>query len=96
MRNRRLSRRIPALFTKTLALELGRFGITANAIAPGFIATDMTAVLNDQVKEKMLSLIPAKRFGEPGEIAGVVNFLASDAAAYITGQVIAVNGGMYM
>ncbi len=82
--------------TKTLAQELAGRNITVNAIAPGFIATDMTAVLNDQVKEKMLALIPAKRFGEAAEVAGLVNFLASDAAAYITGQVIAVNGGMYM
>lgn len=82
--------------TKTLAQELASRNVTVNAIAPGFIATDMTAVLNDQVKEKMLALIPAKRFGSAEDIAGVVTFLASDAAAYITGQVIGVNGGMYM
>ena len=82
--------------TKTLAQELASRNITVNAVAPGFIATDMTAVLNEQVKEKMLSLIPAKRFGTAEDIAGVVSFLASDAAAYVTGQVIGVNGGMYM
>jgi 3-oxoacyl-[acyl-carrier protein] reductase len=82
--------------TKTLAQELAGRNITVNAVAPGFIETDMTAVLNDQLKEKMLSLIPAKRFGTAEDIAGVVTFLASDAAAYLTGQVIGVNGGMYM
>jgi 3-oxoacyl-[acyl-carrier protein] reductase len=82
--------------TKTLAQELAGRNITVNAVAPGFIETDMTAVLNDQLKEKMLSLIPAKRFGTAEDIAGVVTFLASDAAAYVTGQVIGVNGGMYM
>lgn len=82
--------------TKTLAQELASRNITVNAVAPGFIETDMTSVLNEQVKEKMLSLIPAKRFGTAEDIAGVVTFLASDAAAYLTGQVIGVNGGMYM
>jgi 3-oxoacyl-[acyl-carrier protein] reductase len=82
--------------TKTLAQELAGRNITVNAVAPGFIETDMTAVLNEQLKEKMLSLIPAKRFGSAEDVAGVVTFLASDAAAYVTGQVIGVNGGMYM
>lgn len=80
--------------TKTLALELASRNITVNAVAPGFIETDMTAVLNEQIKEKLLGLIPAKRFGSAEDIAGVVNFLASDAASYITGQTIGVNGGM--
>jgi 3-oxoacyl-[acyl-carrier protein] reductase len=82
--------------TKTLAQELAGRNITVNAVAPGFIETDMTAVLNEQIKEKLLALIPAKRFGSAQDIAGVVTFLASDAAAYITGQVIGVNGGMHM
>lgn len=82
--------------TKTLAQELAGRNITVNAVAPGFIETDMTAVLNEQIKEKLLALIPAKRFGSAQDIAGVVMFLASDAAAYITGQVIGVNGGMHM
>ena len=80
--------------TKTLALELASRNITVNAVAPGFIETDMTAVLNEQIKEKLLGLIPAKRFGSAEDIAGVVNFLASDAASYLTGQTIGVNGGM--
>lgn len=82
--------------TKTLAQELAGRNITVNAVAPGFIETDMTAVLNEQIKEKLLALIPAKRFGSAQDIAGVVTFLSSDAAAYITGQVIGVNGGMHM
>jgi len=82
--------------TKTLALELAARNITVNAVAPGFIETDMTAVLNDQIKEKLLGLIPAKRFGSAEDIAAAVAFLASDAASYITGQTISVNGGMAM
>lgn len=82
--------------TKTLAQELAARNITVNAVAPGFIETDMTAVLTEPVKEKLLSLIPARRFGSAEDVASLVTFLASDAAAYITGQVIAVNGGMYM
>lgn len=82
--------------TKTLALELASRNITVNAVAPGFIETDMTAVLNDQIRERLLGLIPAKRFGTAEDIAGVVSFLASDAASYITGQTIGVNGGMAM
>jgi 3-oxoacyl-[acyl-carrier protein] reductase len=82
--------------TKTLAIELASRNITVNAVAPGFIETDMTAVLNDQIKEKLLGMIPAKRFGSAEDIAGVVTFLASDAASYITGQTIGVNGGMAM
>jgi 3-oxoacyl-[acyl-carrier protein] reductase len=82
--------------TKTLAQELASRGITANAVTPGFIETDMTAVLNDEVKEKMLNVIPLKRFGKPEDIAAAVSFLASDGAGYITGHVLKVNGGMYM
>lgn len=82
--------------TKTLALELASRNITVNAVAPGFIETDMTAVLNDQIKEKLLGLIPAKRFGSVDDIANTVTFLAGDGASYITGQVISVNGGMAM
>ncbi len=82
--------------TKTLALELASRNITVNAVAPGFIETDMTAVLNDQIRERLLGMIPAKRFGTGEDIAGIVTFLASDAASYITGQTIGVNGGMAM
>jgi len=82
--------------TKTVARELAPRGITVNAVAPGFIETDMTAVLSDKVKEAMLAQIPLGRAGKPEDVAGVVTFLASDAAAYLTGQVIHVSGGMYM
>ena len=83
-------------FTKTLAIELGKFGITANAVAPGFIATDMTSVLADDVKNTMLAQIPLGRFGQGEDIAGAVVFLCSEAASYITGQVLVVDGGMTM
>lgn len=82
--------------TKSLAQELASRGITVNAITPGFIETDMTSVLNDEVKEKMLNVIPLKRFGQAEDIAHAVNFLAGDGASYITGHVLKVNGGMYM
>jgi 3-oxoacyl-[acyl-carrier protein] reductase len=82
--------------TKTAARELAPRGITVNAVAPGFIDTPMTAVLPEKVKEAMLAQIPLGRFGQPEDVADVVAFLASDRAAYITGQVIHVNGGMYM
>ena len=82
--------------TKTVAKELGARGITVNAVAPGFIETDMTAVLSDKVKESMLSMIPLQRAGIPQDVADAITFLASDQAAYITGQVIHVTGGMYM
>jgi 3-oxoacyl-[acyl-carrier protein] reductase len=83
-------------FTRSLARELGGRGITVNAVAPGFINTDMTRDLPEEHKKVMLGQVPLARLGEPGEIAGVVAFLASDAGAYITGDTIHVNGGMYM
>ncbi len=82
--------------TKTVAKELGSRGITVNAVAPGFIDTDMTAVLSDKAKEAMLSMIPLQRAGTPQDVADAITFLASGSAAYITGQVIHVTGGMYM
>lgn len=82
--------------TKSLAQEVASRNITVNAIAPGFIETDMTSVLTEEQKTTMLSRIPLKRFGKVEDIAAVARFLASDEASYITGQVIGVNGGMYM
>ncbi len=82
--------------TKTLAQEVASRNITVNAVAPGFIATDMTAVLPEEVKNKMLAGVPLKRMGTPADIAAAVRFLASDDASYITGHVLDVNGGMYM
>jgi 3-oxoacyl-[acyl-carrier protein] reductase len=79
-----------------VAKEIASRGITVNAVAPGFIETDMTAVLSDDVKEAMLSQIPLGKAGTPEDIADAILFLASDQAAYITGQVIHVSGGMYM
>jgi 3-oxoacyl-[acyl-carrier protein] reductase len=83
-------------FTKTMAKELASRGITVNAIAPGFIETDMTAVLDEQYKKAMLELIPLGRFGKAEDVAEAVKFLASDAASYITGQTLHVDGGMVM
>ena len=80
--------------TKSIAKELGSRGITANAIAPGFIKTDMTDALSDKAKEAMLDHITVKRLGEVSDIAETAAFLASDKASYITGQVIKVDGGM--
>lgn len=80
--------------TRSLARELAPRGIRVNAVAPGFITTDMTAALPDAVKDAALASIALKRFGEPIDIANAVAFLASDAARYITGQVLAVDGGM--
>jgi 3-oxoacyl-[acyl-carrier protein] reductase len=82
--------------TKSLAQEIASRGVTVNAVAPGFIETDMTAVLSPELKEKVLAGIPLKRMGAPEDIAAAVAFLASDAAGYITGHVLDVNGGMYM
>jgi len=82
--------------TKTAARELAPRGITVNAVAPGFIDTAMTVGLAKKAKEAMLAQVPLGRMGQPEEIAEVVAFLASDKAAYITGQVIHINGGMYM
>ena len=82
--------------TKTAAKELAPRGITVNAVAPGFIDTHMTADLPEKVKDAMLAQVPLGRIGQPEDVAEVVAFLASEKASYITGQVIHVNGGMYM
>ncbi|MBN8711514.1 MAG: 3-oxoacyl-[acyl-carrier-protein] reductase [Verrucomicrobia bacterium 61-8] len=82
--------------TKTLARELASRGITANVVAPGFIETDMTAVLNEEIRKGALAQIPQSRMGAPDDIASAVAFLASSEAGYITGQVLAVDGGMSM
>ena len=83
-------------FSRALAKELGSRSITVNAVAPGFIETDMTKELPDESKASMLDQIPLARLGLPSEIAAVVKFLVSDAAGYITGETVHVNGGMYM
>lgn len=83
-------------FMKSVAREYANRGITANAIAPGFIETDMTKALPQEVRNNLINQIPMGKLGMPEDIANVVKFLASDDAAYITGQVIHVNGGMYM
>ncbi len=83
-------------FTRTMAKELASRSVTVNAVAPGFIETDMTGSLPDEVKSGYLSLIPAGRWGTVAEVAEVVAFLASPLAGYITGQVININGGMYV
>jgi len=82
--------------TRSLAREVASRGITVNAVAPGFIATDMTNQLDDKARAAIDSQIPAGRMGRPEEIAAVVAFLASDDAAYINGQILQVNGGLYM
>ncbi|MBH4490325.1 3-oxoacyl-[acyl-carrier-protein] reductase [Staphylococcus aureus] len=82
--------------TKSAARELASRGITVNAVAPGFIVSDMTDALSDELKDQMLTQIPLARFGQDTDIANTVAFLASDKAKYITGQTIHVNGGMYM
>lgn len=83
-------------FARSLAAEVGSRNITVNTVAPGFIDTDMTKVLPEEQKQQLLSRIPLGRLGAPEEIASVVAFLASDAGAYISGETIHVNGGMYM
>jgi 3-oxoacyl-[acyl-carrier protein] reductase len=82
--------------TKSLAQEMAARNITVNAVAPGFIETDMTAVLSPEIKNRMLDHIPLKRFGAPEDVAAAVVFLASESASYVTGHVLNVNGGMYM
>jgi acetoacetyl-CoA reductase len=83
-------------FTKTIALELAGFGITANCIAPGFVRTEMTAAMPEAVLTAEASRIPVKRLGTPDDIAAAAAYLASDAASFVTGQVLAVNGGQYL
>ncbi|HQU14022.1 MAG TPA: SDR family oxidoreductase, partial [Thermodesulfobacteriota bacterium] len=79
-----------------MARELASREITVNAIAPGFITTDMTGTLSEAARKEFAERIPLGRFGAPGEVAELALFLASDAAAYVTGQVVGINGGMYM
>jgi 3-oxoacyl-[acyl-carrier protein] reductase len=83
-------------FTKSVAKELGSRNILANVVAPGYIETDMTAAMTPEAREAMSKMIPLERLGSPKDIAGVVTFLASEQAAYITGQVFVVDGGMVM
>ena len=82
--------------TKSLAMELGSRNITVNAVAPGFIATDMTHVLSEELKQKMIDETPLRRMGTPEDIAAAVKFLVSEEAGFITGHVLDVNGGIYM
>lgn len=83
-------------FTKTLCRELGRKGVTANVVSPGFIMSEMSAAIPEKIKEQLIARIPLNRAGQPEEIASAVVFLASDDASFITGQVLSVNGGMYV
>lgn len=83
-------------FTKSVALEVASRGITANAIAPGFVETDMTAAMSEKARESVLARVPLGRVGRPEEIAGAALYLVSDAAAYVTGQVLTVDGGYHM
>ena len=82
--------------TKSLAQEFGSRNVRVNAVAPGFIETDMTTSLSDALKETYMARVPLRRYGSPTEVANLVVFLASDAAAYITGQTLAVDGGLHM
>jgi 3-oxoacyl-[acyl-carrier protein] reductase len=82
--------------TKSIAREVASRSITVNAVAPGFIETDMTKVLSEEVIGAMLATVPLKRMGQPADVAKAVRYLVSDDAEYVTGQVLAVNGGMYM
>jgi len=83
-------------FSKSLAQEIGSRNITVNCVAPGFIDTDMTLALGEEQRAKLIEHVPLKRLGSPADVAAAVSFLASPAAAYITGVTLAVNGGMYM
>jgi acetoacetyl-CoA reductase len=83
-------------FTKALALESASKGITVNAIAPGYIATDMTDVIREDIKEKIIAGIPAGKFGLPADVANAVVFLADEKSSYITGVTLSVNGGQYL
>ena len=83
-------------FSRALAVELGSRDITVNCVAPGFIGTDMTAEIPEEQRNALLERVPLGRLGDPAEVAGIVRFLASDAAAYVTGETVHVNGGMYM
>jgi 3-oxoacyl-[acyl-carrier protein] reductase len=83
-------------FSKSVAQEIASRNIRVNCIAPGFIATEMTHVLNDEVKAKIMEKIPLQRMGEAKDVANAVKFLLSDESSYITGHTLSINGGMYM
>jgi 3-oxoacyl-[acyl-carrier protein] reductase len=83
-------------FTKSLAQELGSRGVRANVVAPGYITTRLTEVIPDEARTKMLDLTPLGRLGDPEDVAGAVRFLCSDAASFITGEVLLVSGGLGM
>jgi 3-oxoacyl-[acyl-carrier protein] reductase len=82
--------------TKSIAQEMGSRNITVNAVAPGYVETDMTQGLSEELKQKVIANIPLKRIGRPDDVAAAVRFLASEEAGYITGHVLSVNGGLYM